>query len=191
MKCVVLAYHSMGCAAIGELLNAGFEIQAVFTHRDKAGENIWFDSVAEFAGSRGIPVYAPESINHPVWVNRIRALAPDLIFSAYYRDIVKPEILEIPRCVQERKRDRPQGRRQGAEAANRSDGSEGPGREGIGLLRAQEHEGPCNPNRDGLHFELAGMQETFYNRLPAQNGKSHLRRHPSSGKIRASPSFKH
>ena len=98
MKCVVLAYHSMGCAAIGELLNAGYEIQAVFTHRDKAGENIWFDSVAEFAGSRGIPVYAPESINHPVWINRIRAMAPDLIFSAYYRDIVKPEILEIPRC---------------------------------------------------------------------------------------------
>ena len=98
MKCVVLAYHSMGCAAIGELLDAGYEIQAVFTHRDKAGENIWFDSVAEFAGSRGIPVYAPESINHPVWVNRIRALAPDLIFSAYYRDIVKQEILDIPRC---------------------------------------------------------------------------------------------
>jgi len=98
MKCVVLAYHSMGCAAIGELLDAGFEIQAVFTHRDKAGENIWFDSVAEFAGSRGIPVYAPESINHPVWVNRIRAMAPDLIFSAYYRDIVKQEILDIPRC---------------------------------------------------------------------------------------------
>ena len=98
MKCVVLAYHSMGCAAIGELLNSGYEIQAVFTHRDKAGENIWFDSVAEFAGNRGIPVYAPESINHPVWINRIRAMAPDLIFSAYYRDIVKPEILEIPRC---------------------------------------------------------------------------------------------
>jgi len=98
MKCVVLAYHSMGCAAIGELLDAGFEIQAVFTHRDKAGENIWFDSVAEFAGSRGIPVYAPENINHPVWINRIRAMAPDLIFSAYYRDLVKQEILDIPRC---------------------------------------------------------------------------------------------
>ena len=98
MKCVVLAYHSMGCAAIGELLDAGFEIAAVFTHRDKAGENIWFDSVSEFAGSRGIPVYAPENINHPVWINRIRAMAPDLIFSAYYREIVKPEILAIPRC---------------------------------------------------------------------------------------------
>jgi len=47
MKCVVLAYHSMGCAAIGELINAGFEISAVFTHRDKPGENIWFDSVCD------------------------------------------------------------------------------------------------------------------------------------------------
>ncbi len=97
MRCVVLAYHSMGCAAIGEILRAGFEISAVFTHRDREEENIWFDSVAEFAGSRGIPVYAPENINHPVWINRIRALEPEFIFSIYYRDIIKPEILDIPR----------------------------------------------------------------------------------------------
>jgi len=96
MKCVVLAYHNMGCAGIEELLNAGFEISAVFTHRDNPNENIWFNSVAEFAGSRGIPVFAPEDINHPVWVNRIKAMEPDFIFSIYYRNIIKADLLSIP-----------------------------------------------------------------------------------------------
>jgi len=97
MKCVVLAYHNMGCAAIDELLAAGYEISAVFTHRDNPNENIWFDSVAEFAGAKGIPVFAPDDINHPVWIGRIKAMAPDFIFSAYYRNIVGAEVLSIPK----------------------------------------------------------------------------------------------
>ena len=96
MKCVVLAYHNMGCAGIRALLDAGFEISAVFTHRDNPNENIWFDSVAELAASKGIPVYAPEDINHPIWVGRIRAMKPDFLFSFYYRSLIKQELLDIP-----------------------------------------------------------------------------------------------
>ena len=85
MKCVVLGYHNMGCAGIEALIEAGFEITAVFTHKDNPNENIWFDSVAECASKYGIPAFAPEDINHPVWVNRIKAMEPDFIFSFYYR----------------------------------------------------------------------------------------------------------
>ncbi len=95
MKCVVLAYHNIGCAAIKALKDNGYGISAVFTHKDNPNENIWFDSVAELAGSLGIPVYAPEDINHPVWVARIKAMKPDFIFSFYYRNIVSEEILKI------------------------------------------------------------------------------------------------
>ena len=97
MKCVVLAYHNMGCAGIEALLNAGYEISAVFTHRDNPNENIWFDSVAELAGRHNIPVFAPEDINHPVWVGRIAAMKPDFLFSFYYRNLVKAELLAVPR----------------------------------------------------------------------------------------------
>ncbi|MCB2173487.1 bifunctional UDP-4-amino-4-deoxy-L-arabinose formyltransferase/UDP-glucuronic acid oxidase ArnA [archaeon] len=96
MKAVVLAYHNMGCVGIEALLRQGFEIAAVFTHKDDPDENIWFDSVAELAASRGIPVFAPDDLNHPLWVERIRAMNPDIIFSFYYRHMVKPAILEIP-----------------------------------------------------------------------------------------------
>ena len=97
MKCVVLAYHNMGCAGIEELLAAGFDIKAVFTHRDNPQENIWFDSVAECAGKYNIPVYAPEDINHPIWVNRIAAMEVDYIFSFYYRNLLKKDLLLVPR----------------------------------------------------------------------------------------------
>ena len=96
MKCVVLAYHNIGRAGIEALRNNGFEIEAVFTHQDNPNENIWFGSVAELAGECDIPVFAPESINHPVWINRIRAMKPDFIFSFYYRDMLCEELLAIP-----------------------------------------------------------------------------------------------
>lgn len=96
MRAVVLAYHNIGCAGIEALLRNGFEIAAVFTHADNPEETIWFDSVAELAAMREIPVFAPKDINHPLWVERIRNLSPDIIFSFYYRDMVKSAILDIP-----------------------------------------------------------------------------------------------
>ncbi|MDD3885288.1 MAG: formyltransferase family protein, partial [Victivallaceae bacterium] len=95
-KCVVFAYHNIGRAGIEALRRNGFEISAVFTHRDDPAENIWFGSVAELAGELGIPVFAPENVNHPVWIGRIAALKPDYIFSFYFRGMIGPEILDIP-----------------------------------------------------------------------------------------------
>jgi len=96
MKAVVLAYHNIGCIGIRALLARGFDIQAVFTHEDDPNENTWFESVAELAAAEGIPVHAPKDINHPLWVERIREMAPDILFSFYYRDMVGSQILELP-----------------------------------------------------------------------------------------------
>lgn len=96
MKAVVLAYHNVGCAGLQALLRHGIEVAAVFTHRDDPHENVWFQSVAELAAQEGIPVYAPEDINHPLWAEKIRQLAPDILFSFYYRNLVRPAILDIP-----------------------------------------------------------------------------------------------
>ena len=96
MKAVVLAYNNIGCEGIKALLGNGFEIQAVFTHKDDPNENIWFQSVAELASQKGIPLYAPADINHPLWVAKIKKMNPDFIFSFYYRDMVGKEILGIP-----------------------------------------------------------------------------------------------
>lgn len=95
MKAVVLAYNQTGCIGLQSLLDHGFDVAAVFTHKDSPGENIWFDSVAELAAAHNIPVYAPEDINHPLWVQRIREMAPEIIFSFYYRKLVSEELLAL------------------------------------------------------------------------------------------------
>lgn len=96
MKTILLAYHNLGCAGLEALLRNGFDVAAVFTHKEDPSENVWFRSVAELAAAHGIPVHAPENINHPLWVEKIRQIAPEFIFSFYYRDMVKKEILDIP-----------------------------------------------------------------------------------------------
>jgi UDP-4-amino-4-deoxy-L-arabinose formyltransferase/UDP-glucuronic acid dehydrogenase (UDP-4-keto-hexauronic acid decarboxylating) len=95
VKVVVFAYHNIGCSGIRALLEQGFEIQAVFTHEDDPGENLWFKSVAELAAANDIPVYAPEDVNHPLWCEKIRELAPEVIFSFYYRNLLGAEILSL------------------------------------------------------------------------------------------------
>lgn len=80
MKTVVFAYHDMGCLGIEALLAAGYEISAIFTHTDNPGEKAFYGSVARLAAERGIPVYAPDNVNHPLWVERIAQLSPDVIF---------------------------------------------------------------------------------------------------------------
>lgn len=96
MKAIVLGYHNFGCAGIEALSRHGFEIAAVFTHNDSPSERIWFDSVAEMASGYKIPVFAPEDINHPLWIEKIKELKPDILFSFYYRDMLKPALLNIP-----------------------------------------------------------------------------------------------
>ncbi|GKW34233.1 bifunctional polymyxin resistance protein ArnA [Pectobacterium carotovorum subsp. carotovorum] len=96
MKAIVFAYHDIGCVGLEALKLAGYEIQAVFTHSDTPGENHFYASVAKAAAEMDMPVFAPEDINHPLWVNRIRELAPDVIFSFYYRTLLSDDILQLP-----------------------------------------------------------------------------------------------
>ncbi len=96
MKAVVFAYSNVGCAGLETLLDNGVNVAAVFTHPDDPGENTWFRSVAQTAAARNIPVYAPDDINHPLWVSRIKAMEPDCLFSFYYRKLIKDSILALP-----------------------------------------------------------------------------------------------
>ncbi|MCA6952092.1 bifunctional UDP-4-amino-4-deoxy-L-arabinose formyltransferase/UDP-glucuronic acid oxidase ArnA [Pectobacterium polaris] len=96
MKAIVFAYHDIGCVGLEALKQAGYEIQAVFTHNDAPGENHFYASVAKAAAEMDVPVFAPEDVNHPLWVNRIRELAPDVIFSFYYRTLLSDDILQLP-----------------------------------------------------------------------------------------------
>ncbi|MFM2486832.1 bifunctional UDP-4-amino-4-deoxy-L-arabinose formyltransferase/UDP-glucuronic acid oxidase ArnA [Celerinatantimonas yamalensis] len=94
MKAVVFAYHDIGCTGINQLIKAGVEIEAVFTHTDAPNEQLFFASVAQVCAQHNLPVYAPHDVNHPLWIERIQAMQPDFIFSFYYRDMLSQTLLD-------------------------------------------------------------------------------------------------
>ncbi len=93
---VVFAYHNVGVRCLSVLLAHGVDVPLVVTHRDNPKEHIWFESVQKLAELHGIPVITPDNPNAPEVVERVRALRPDFIFSFYYREMLKRELLEIP-----------------------------------------------------------------------------------------------
>ena len=95
-KLIICAYHTVGYRCITELLRQGAEIALIFTHEDSPTEEIWFESVRELAKQHGIP-YLTTDISAPENVERVKELAPDFIFSFYYRNMIKPVVLEIPK----------------------------------------------------------------------------------------------
>lgn len=96
-RAVVFAYHNVGVRCLNVLLAQGVEVALVVTHRDSPVENIWFDSVANLAALHGIAVIMPDHPNTPEVIEKIRALAPDFFFSFYYREMLKAELLAIPK----------------------------------------------------------------------------------------------
>jgi methionyl-tRNA formyltransferase len=96
MKTVVFAYHNMGIAGLNALTRHGFDIKAIFSHKDNPDENCWFDSVAEWGRTHYIPIFCPPTVNTAEWVTKIRGMQPDVMFSFYYRSMLSHEILSIP-----------------------------------------------------------------------------------------------
>ena len=94
---VVFAYHNVGVRCLSVLLAHGVDVALVVTHKNNPKETIWFDSVAELAALHGIPTITPDNPNAPEVIAQIRALQPDFFFSFYYREMLKRELLEIPK----------------------------------------------------------------------------------------------
>jgi methionyl-tRNA formyltransferase len=99
MKAVVFAYHEVGARCLQALLDGGVDVQLVITHTDDPNERIWFTSVAELAAKAGIPVITPESASKPEVQARIAAIAPDYIFSFYYRQMIPMSVLNLAKIA--------------------------------------------------------------------------------------------
>lgn len=94
---ILFAYHNVGVRALKVLIDGGVEVRLVVTHRDNPNEQIWFDSVERSAREYGLPCITPEDANADEVVARCRATAPDFLFSAYYRQMLKAPLLALPR----------------------------------------------------------------------------------------------
>ena len=95
-RAVVFAYHDVGVRCLRTLLAHGVDVPLVLTHDNAPDETIWFGSVAATAADHSIPTIAPDDPNAAEVVRRIAALAPDFLFSFYYRRMLKPALLALP-----------------------------------------------------------------------------------------------
>lgn len=94
-RILFFGYSEVGHDCLELLVTRDHDVMALITHEDQAGENIWFKTPALVARACGIPVLTPESVKSAEWVEKIRAMKPDLILSVYYRHMIPEAILTL------------------------------------------------------------------------------------------------
>lgn len=93
---VVCAYSSVGTAALAGLLEAGVEVLTLYSYPQGEDET-WFEPPAALAAREGIPLRMEEAFNTDAVFETIRDLAPDFLFSFYFREMIQGRFLELPR----------------------------------------------------------------------------------------------
>jgi methionyl-tRNA formyltransferase len=93
LHAVVFAYHDVGVNCLKALLSAGIHVDLVVTHEDDPNENVWFGSVAKLCAEKNIPFITPNANELVGLIPQIQALAPDYIFSFYYRFMIPVQVL--------------------------------------------------------------------------------------------------
>lgn len=93
MHAVVFAYHDVGVNCLKALLGAGIQIDLVVTHQDDPNENVWFGSVAKLCEDQQIPYITPDASQLMDLIPQLQKLAPDYLFSFYYRHMIPAELL--------------------------------------------------------------------------------------------------
>ncbi|MEN9380103.1 MAG: hypothetical protein RJB15_1799 [Pseudomonadota bacterium] len=99
MRAVVFAYHDVGVNCLKALLAAGIQVDLVVTHQDDPNENVWFGSVAKLCVEKNIPHITPNANELVDLIPRLQTLAPDYIFSFYYRFMIPEQILKCAKIA--------------------------------------------------------------------------------------------
>jgi methionyl-tRNA formyltransferase len=94
-RAVVFGYHNVGVRCLQVLLARGVDVVLVVTHEDNPAENIWFGSVASVAADHGIEAITPADPASAQLHDTLSRLAPDFIFSFYYRHMLPVGLLAL------------------------------------------------------------------------------------------------
>ena len=95
MRIVLIGQAAFGQKVLGDLLNRGKQVVAVYVPPDKPGSRT--DPLQESAQQHGIPVFQPQRMRDPGVYDKFVELAPDLGVMAFVTDIVPQSILDCPR----------------------------------------------------------------------------------------------
>lgn len=96
MRIVYMGNHNIGARCLEYLLENGEDVATVFALPDERNEEVWYASVKETAQRYRVPVYQPAKVSSPEYVDIIKKLNPQVIFSFSWRQMLSTEILAIP-----------------------------------------------------------------------------------------------
>ena len=100
MRIVFMGTPEFAVPSLRALLDAGYAVAAAITQPDRPagrGNKLRACPVKLLAESRGVPVYQFEKLKSAEGVDCLRKLAPDLMVTAAFGQILSQEILDIPR----------------------------------------------------------------------------------------------
>ena len=99
LRIVLMGTGEFAVPPFRALLNSEHPVVGVLTQPEKAGRghHQHVNVVKELATEHGVPVFQPERVNRPDTLDILRSLQADVFIVAAYGQILKPELLAIPR----------------------------------------------------------------------------------------------
>jgi methionyl-tRNA formyltransferase len=100
IRIVMLGTGDFALPTFVQLCETGHRVERLITQPDRPQgrkQELVPSAIKQAALARAIPVDQPEDVNSPDSVERLRALAPDLLVTAAYGQILSAELLAVPR----------------------------------------------------------------------------------------------
>lgn len=104
VRVIFMGTPTFAVPSLARLATGDYDLVAVVTQPDKPsgrGLRVAVSPVKAFALAQGIPVLQPPTLRDPAAVAELAALRPDLIVVAAYGQILRPNVLNLPRygCI--------------------------------------------------------------------------------------------
>ena len=98
-RIIFMGTPDFACPTLQTLIERGEQLVAVVTQPDRPkgrGQKLMAPPVKEIALQHGIPVYQPNKVRDPAFIEVIRDLKPDLIVVIAFGQILPKALLDIP-----------------------------------------------------------------------------------------------
>lgn len=99
MKLVFMGTPDIAKTCLQRICEAGYDVAAVYTKPDtpkNRGMKMAMSPVKEYALTRDIPVYQPQTFRDDAVVEELKNIAPDLVVVVAYGKILPQRVLDIP-----------------------------------------------------------------------------------------------
>lgn len=100
MKIVFMGTPDFAVPGLKDLYNSKYSIELVITQKDRPrgrGKKVQYTPVKKAALELGLEVYQPDNINSEEAIKKIREINPDFIVVVAYGQILKKDVLNIPK----------------------------------------------------------------------------------------------